>query len=193
MTPGDILMTRKPWRRAALVSALLVLATAAQADTPEESARAYFNALKSTGLGAVADFTHPAELQRFKAMVLPIYQAEAQAGQGELRKLTFGAEATLAQVESAEPAAFMRGFMNIIASRAGAVGLQFESIEVLGSVAEGETVHVLTRMRMAASPMTITKMEVVSLKKQGEDWKLMLSGQFEGMAQALAGRMKPKE
>jgi hypothetical protein len=186
-------MFRKPWRFIALGTVLLVLATAAKAGTPEDSARAYFNALKSTGIGAVADFTHPAELLRFKAMVLPIYQAEAQAGQGELRKLTFGAEATLAQVESAEPAAFMRSFMNIIASRAGAVGLQFESIEVLGSVAEGETVHVLTRMRMAASPMTITKMEVVSLKKLGEDWKLMLSGQFEGIAQALAGRMKPKE
>ena len=186
-------MACTPWRRAATIATLLVLAAAAQAGTPEESARAYFTALKSAGMGAVADFTHPAELQRFKAMVLPIYQAEAQAGQGELRKLTFGAEATLAQVESAEPAAFMRGFMNIIANRAGAVGLQFESIEVLGSVAEGETVHVLTRMRMAASPVTITKLEVVSMKKLGDDWKLMLSGQFEGMAQALSGRMKPKE
>jgi hypothetical protein len=169
---------------AALASPLI-----AQPLTPEDAARGYFLALKEHGASEVADHMHPAELVRFKEMLLPIYQAEFDSGRSELRDATFGKESTLADVKKSDPKLFMSNFMKAIGAWTG-VQPTFDAVEVLGIVPEDQLMHVVTRVKVGSAPITITKMEVVTLKSYEGRWMLMLSGQFEGVAQALSSRAK---
>ena len=173
-----------------LIYAVATLAVA-QSQKPEEVARDYFLALKARGVSEVATYMHPAELSRFKEMLLPVYQAESEAGKSELRDATFGNGSSLADVQQADPKLFMSNFMKAIGARAG-VQPTFDSIDVLGVIPEDQLMHVVTRVKVGSPPVSVTKMEVVTLKVHDGKWMLMLSGQFEGIAQALAARAKAK-
>ncbi len=155
--------------------------------SPEELTRDYFNALKLMGFGAIAPYTHPVERSRFKAMMLPFYVEEARAGQVELLHMTFGQNATLGEVQAADPYVFMNNFFRSLEQRMPA-NVQFERIEVLGTVAEGEIMHVLARVTVATEGVTFTKLEVLSLRRYEGEWMVMLAAQYEGLAQALGAR-----
>ncbi|KAA3635765.1 MAG: hypothetical protein DWP97_04145 [Calditrichaeota bacterium] len=64
--------------------------------------------------------------------------------------------------------------------------------EILGNVKEGDTlVHVVTRSTATMMGTTITKMEIASLKKSGDSWKMLLSAEFENFGmqfQQMMGR-----
>jgi len=61
------------------------------------------------------------------------------------------------------------------------------SLEILGTVREGEIVHVVLRYGFAAANGVKKKqMQVVSTKPLGKEWKLMLTGELEGMASAAS-------
>jgi 2-C-methyl-D-erythritol 4-phosphate cytidylyltransferase len=54
---------------------------------------------------------------------------------------------------------------------------------LVGHVLEGNDVaHVVFRMRVAADGVTITKVQAMSLRRLGPTWRVLLSGDFEGLA-----------
>jgi len=153
------------------------------ASSPEQVVKEYMAALKAEGMGAVARYIHPDELKRFKAMLMPMLRRDATQKSEVIRGL-FGADATLASVEAMPPSDFLSSFMRI-------AGEQLEDakigdVEILGSVRENETVHVVARTGTSIKGVTIKGMEVISVKRAGADWKLALSGDLEGMAAALS-------
>lgn len=155
--------------------------------SPEQLARDYFNALKLMGFGAIAPYTHPVERSRFKAMMLPFYFEEARTGQSELLRMTFGQDASLTDVQAADPYVFMNSFFRSLETRMPA-NVQFDRIEVIGSVPEDDLMHVLVRVAVATEGVTVTKFEVLSLRKYEGDWMVMLATRYDGLAQALASR-----
>lgn len=170
-----------------LVSLVMAPAVAAPV-APESIARAYFAALNERGMGSIAEFMHPDELLRFKEMLLPLYEAEAEQGGGDLRKQTFGDKATLADVKNASPAAFMRRFLAPMAEQMKAGGVIFDRVDVLGAVREGEVAHVVARIHIGVGDAAMSQMDVISMKPMdGGSWGIMLTGQMEGMARALRG------
>jgi hypothetical protein len=182
---------RNVWT-ALLAAALMCLAgpaRAAPAAKPESVVQDYFAALQQNGLTSAADFMHPDELRRFKEMIFPILAAEDAAGRHDLREAMFGANATMGDAESASPADFLRAFMRFVAARMSDAKPHFDRIEVLGAIPEGDVVHVVTRVYVGVGDLAVRQMEVVSLKPSGDDWKLMLTGQMEGLAQALRARV----
>lgn len=164
--------------------------SAAAPVAPEAIARAYFSTLKERGLASVAEFMHPDELLRFKTMMLPFFQAEAEAGKHDLLAGLFGAKATLADVENASPSAFMRKFLAPMAQQMSEAGAGFDRVEIVGSVREGELAHVVARIHVGVGEMAVTQMDVISLKPMEGSWGLMLTGQMEGLARALRGAGK---
>ena len=65
----------------------------------------------------------------------------------------------------------------------------FDKIEVLGSIPEGEVVHVVTRVQIGVGVLAVRQMEVISVKPAGEVWRVMLTGQIEGFAQMVRARV----
>jgi hypothetical protein len=174
-------------RRSFFLVALFLLTGAASASTesPESVVREYFAELKSKGLAAVSAHMHQDELARFKSMLLPIFQPDGAPNHKELVAGFFGPEATPESVAAVPPTEFMNAFMALAGRQMGSLNMRFGDSEVVGSVQEGEVTHVVTRMRTGTAELTVTQMEVISLRKEGTRWRLLLTGRFEGMAQAF--------
>ncbi|MEM9594087.1 MAG: hypothetical protein AAGD06_07480 [Acidobacteriota bacterium] len=164
-------------------------ADAAALEGPEAAASAYFTSLQNEGMGSIVDHMHPEELGKFKAMLQPVFEAAARIGDRGILDMTFGPEATIEEVQGSSPAQFMASFMRIIEAQLGGQGLNFDEIEVLGTVPEGEVSHVLTRVKVGAAGVYMTKLEVISFRRDGDRWGMMLTGQMEGIAQALRANL----
>lgn len=161
----------------------------AQEEELESVARAYFDVLQTEGMTSVGRFMHPDALGAFKEMLVPVFEAEAAAGQGQLRAMTFGGAATIDDVRSQDPESFMNGFMNIVAAQAGDARISFDKLEMLGVVSEGEQRHLLVRITVGADVVTLTEFEVLSFLPFEGSWRLQLNGEMQGLAAALASQL----
>jgi hypothetical protein len=180
-------MRNKSSIRALLLVSLWSLATglAQAAGTPEAAVKEYMAALQKDGMVAVSRFLHPDELKRFKEMLLPMFRKDA-AAKSEVIHGIYGAEATLTSVEAMPPAEFMDGFMRLAGEQLA--GATFGDADVLGTVSEKDVVHVLARATTRIKELQVKTVTVVSTRKSGADWKLMLTGELEGLATALAAQ-----
>jgi len=80
--------------------------------------------------------------------------------------------------------AFLRGAMAQVGQ------LDFTKIEVLGAVPEGPSVqHVVTRTHVSVGSMSTQAMEVISFKKAGSTWKIMMQAKMKGMADQIRNAM----
>ena len=175
----------------ALLAACSACQLANAQSRPEDVALAYADAVRTRGLDAIPEYIHPDELARFKKMLLPVL-VDSPIGEG-LRTVAFGAEATPESVSALSDADFMRGFMAFTGQQMKQLGVKFGSMAVVGAVHEGEVVHLVTRNTAGAAGVQMTAMEVVSLKPYQQSWKLLLSGQLEGMAQAMKAQAQALE
>lgn len=156
-----------------------------QATAPEALTREYFHALRDRGLGSTADFLHPDELARYKETMLPLFEAEAAAGESALRRTVFGPDTSIEEVREVPPARFLRTFLEEVARQSGEP-IRFEELKVIGSLPEGEDlVHVLVRFRLGSGEVGATSLEVVSFRRYEETWRMLLTGELEGFARAV--------
>jgi hypothetical protein len=173
-------------RLSLLLSLLLGVGSAfASTESAEAAVRDYHADLQSKGLRSVSAHMHRDELLRFKEMLLPIFQPEGPPNHKELVAGFFGPDATPESVAAAPPAVFMNAFMSIAERQLETLNYRFGDSEVVGSIQEGDVTHVLTRVRGGAAELKVTQMEVVSVRKDGAHWRLLLTGRYEGMAQAF--------
>jgi len=185
----------------AFAVAMLSISTSAAAPhpSPEELVSLYYLKLGEADMTALADYMHGAELAKFREMMLPVFEAGFAAGgdPGPLRAFTRGD--TLQQVQAYSPKEFFSRFLRwVMVMKPGMDQvLKQSSIKPIGHVAEqspdGEVIHVVFRMTSRVEGVTVSKLSVMSLQKDGEAWKLLLTGEIEGVAQALQRQMKSRD
>ncbi|AXK71258.1 hypothetical protein DWG18_02440 [Lysobacter sp. TY2-98] len=164
--------------------------TVSAAESPEEVERGYVEAVRTKGMTAVPEFIHPDELARFQSMLLPVLSGETPAAKN-LRAAFFGPSASAQSVQTMSPVEFMRALMGFAEGQMKAMNVKVGDSQILGSVKEGEVVHLVTRNTAGAGSLQVTQLEVVSLKPYQNTWRLLLSGKLEGMAQALKAQAAP--
>lgn len=139
---------------------------------------------------------HLEHLDRFKEMLLPLFEMSLEEGEDRsFVDMTFGKEATLEDIRKASGKEFMGTFMLLFEAQLQG-DISFNSIDVLGSIPEGDVIHVLARMEVGAVGIEMRQMEVLSFHRQGDDWLVSLTGEMEGIAQALraqAGLIKERQ
>lgn len=170
--------------------AVCVAQPAQTAQTPEEVARAYLDAIQSEGFASIASFIHPDERERFRSMLLPLMLGDHEQAKG-LRAAFFGPAATPESIGSMDAESFMRGFLVAMSAGIQSMKISLGDYTVIGSIREGELVHVVTRSTAGTDVFKVTKVEVMSLKLYKDSWRLLLAGELEGLAQALKARAKP--
>ncbi|MBI5143432.1 MAG: DUF2059 domain-containing protein [Nitrospirae bacterium] len=179
------------------IAAGILLAPEKQAEiiyrTPEEAVQAYFLAMRDGGLAATGRLLHPEALARFREILLPLVEIQDSDGQNLIMSVFFGADATIDSVRAKKPLEFYTSFMNVASVMSGMSLVNIGGFEIVGSVAEGDMVHVVVRGQASAGPITTGGMEVASLKRDGEGWKILLNRNIEGFAEALRqlGNQKP--
>ncbi len=157
--------------------------------TPEEVAREYTATIRDEGIAAGVRYLHPDELVRFKDMLYPAFTVEGNAGSEALLKGIFGEKATPKSVRAMTAEEFVRGFLGMFETQIKSMNITFGEMEILGSVVEGDVVHLVTRINAGMPEFTLVQMEVVSLKPHGDTWGLMLSGQLDGFGQAIRSQL----
>ncbi|MCU0834604.1 MAG: hypothetical protein MUC77_09225 [Chromatiaceae bacterium] len=175
---------------------LLSTATLAE-ERPEDVAARYLEAVRDRGFAAGADFLHPDEMARFQQLLVPVLESEQAAGGRALLNATFGRDATLLSARLADPADFLRRFARVMAVRAPDQPTGFDQLQILGTVNEGETIHVLARLRTALPDGPSDRLVVVSLRPFEDGWRVMLSPEIEQAARAMveplpSGRQRPR-
>ncbi|MEM8931157.1 MAG: hypothetical protein AAGE94_08275, partial [Acidobacteriota bacterium] len=73
------------------------------------------------------------------------------------------------------PEDFFSGFIRMIEAQMEGAELEFDELDVLGHVPEGDNVHVLTRMTVGVEELSMTQLEIVSMRPFGNSWRMQLT------------------
>lgn len=175
-----------PGRVLAASAALIILAcsgAAAQTESPEEVSRRYFEAMEKSDWKANAALMHPDELARFRAVFMPLMDSPKGAeGAQEL----FGLNSTAEFAKLSDQEVFEKFLVTVMGRSDMSELLSTMRSTVIGSVMEGkDTAHVLYRMRMDVFGTEVVEIEVSTLKRYGDTWRLALDKDTEGMAESI--------
>jgi hypothetical protein len=181
-----------------LVLFALALPTALRASpSPEEVANGHLIATKEADWAAYTASLHPEALKRFKAMMIPAAEAAKAAnnpaGKNILERIFDNAD--IAKLKAAPPAEFFQIFItNWSAKNRGFTQtMKNATVQMLGHVSEGgRQAHAVYRMTIPTGSAKVTKVEVISLEKDGEVWKCQLTSELENLAGSLMRQLKAK-
>ena len=182
------------------ILAFFALALTALAATPEEIAKGYMEAVKSGDMEQVATYMHPAALEKFKGILVQVAEvvatadADADPKKNTAIKVLFGDEKPQAAKDAAPKELFVRFMGNITK----AIPLMRQMLanstyDFIGHVDEGANqTHVIYRATLTTGGATVTKMEVLTLKRDAEEWKVMLTGDIESLVGGLTRQFQKK-
>ena len=170
-------------RLAATAVLLLLMASPASAsptETPEAYIARSLDAVRADGMGAVADFMHPDEGARVRAKAAPLFDLQDTDGK-EVRNV-FGEQSMAAL----PPLEFMRVFLHdAFGNTEKVAALRIGQPQMLGSVREGDVVHVVMRGAFQARGVDVTRLQVISVRPNGDGWGLLLTGDLEELAERM--------
>jgi hypothetical protein len=161
-----------------------------RAETPEAVTRQFGAAMRVNDWVGTAQLMHPDALAHFRGMFMPILAADST---GQLCRRLFDTSST-AEVAALPDAELFARFFRTLVSGTPELGGMFAGADLIpvGHVLEGNDIaHVVFRMKVATDGVTITKVQAMSLRRSGPTWRVLLSGDFEGLAAALARRGGP--
>jgi hypothetical protein len=169
-----------------LVLILVLFSNFASAETSTDRAKMYFSDIENRNFTAAAEHFDPVQLKEFRKM-MEFYKEIPPEAQKQFIQTFFGAEQTLESMETVTDTEFFSGLFSFIMKQADAAGgLSFDGIEILGEVKEGKHVsHLVTRNRVSVGELEMEAMEVISLKKVGDEWRVLMSGKIKGLPQQL--------
>jgi len=166
----------------------------AEQDTPEAVAKAYVTATQTGDWAKAASFMHPDSLAQLKKVFEPIFAHEKAS---EVAGPIFGVKSR-AEFDQASGAQMFEKLMSgVVAAVPGFNKVMDKvSFDIIGRVTETpEVVHLVYRaqaplddFQLKGAPditknITFSKMEVMTLKRYENTWRLTLPGELEGMAQ----------
>ncbi len=138
---------------------------------------------------------HPEALQKFRTILMPSIEGIVPPDKPDTVNL-FGKILVMDSLRNLTDKEFFVDMMNIVFSLSPDIGATFMSMQnsMVGAIADGsDLVHVVVHTDMNVGGREIKEMNVITLKKDGADWKHMLSPKIEGiilMVQQTLNQMK---
>lgn len=156
--------------------------------TPESVAIAYFEALQNNRLNDLAGYMHLEALNRLRAMLMPVIEQGPKDKDESKQALSmFDGVKSIEELKALSP----QGFFTSLFKGISAVYPDMHKIyantkfQTIGHVIEGDVVHVVYRGSTSINGASMTQLEVVSLKQQGSNWRLLLTGEMENLGNLL--------
>jgi hypothetical protein len=162
-------------------------ATPSSGDTPEAVGRQYAQAMRAGDWSKAAGLMHPEALRKLRALMAPIAEADSS---GEVARTLFQVQSARELATLSDAELFTRLFAFLMTrSPELKESLGGADMTMIGHVAEGpDVVHVVYRFRMPVRGITVEKIETMSMRRNGESWRVLLTGDIEGLAAALRAR-----
>ncbi|HEX6038482.1 hypothetical protein [Longimicrobium sp.] len=171
----------------ALLVALLAFAPGLRAqDTPEQVVQQYFDTFVRGDYAANVALMHPDALTDLQEMMSGMVALVGTEGDdGQLREM-FGVQ-SMEEFNRLTPAQLferlLRWQLDKPEMREVLSGAQ---TTVLGHVMEGDSLaHVVYRMRMEVGAMSVDQVQVAPVKQSNGQWRVLLTGTFAGMMNAV--------
>lgn len=157
------------------------------AEAPESVATRYGAALRGGDWHAVARLMHPTAVAQFRSLFTPIVAADSS---GQAAQALFGVASAAEVAKLPDAEMFARLFGTLAEKQPGFREMMSGStMTVIGHVAEGPDVaHVVYRLHMSMGGMSIDKTDVLSMRRTGQTWGVLLSADLQGLAAALRQR-----
>jgi hypothetical protein len=152
--------------------------------TPESTATLFLRSVRAIRWGAAAQFVHDETLDRFRATVTMIADAD---GTGALRRFLGGTDsAGLVHLEP--PEVFDRALRAVVDDLPGLMHALYDrDDEVVGHVVEGtDTAHVVYRTTARISG-AVSEVKVMQLRRSTAGWRVSWSDELEVLDAALRG------
>jgi hypothetical protein len=177
-------------KRVILIIALLIFAGAAAATPgPEELSEIYFEHLKNQEWDAVAGLFTVESRGDFRGFMNSIFEMAPAEEQTEIYQMLFQAEVSDEEVAAMSDQDYLAAFLGGVMAQAMGAGINFDSIEIIGTVPEEPNLmHVLARINLtmsATADKPIGMIDVVSWEEGEEGWGLMLSGEIKALGESI--------
>lgn len=161
-------------------------------ETPEAMAIRHFDAFKNNDMIEVANCMYEPDMVKMKQNLLPAVEKTFATDPGGISRDAAAMRLFLGnddiEVLRAEPPRdFFIRFMNWVV-RVNPMALKMVAggtIQPLGHIMEGDTAHVVCRVNLEVLSMQVSQMKVVSVKKDGDEWRVLLGGDIEGLARMM--------
>jgi hypothetical protein len=179
--------------------ALLALSAPCFSETPEAIAQQYLTAMSEMRIEALADTMHPAALDRFKQILGQVSQAisaiDPEKRPNTVIRALFGDDGPDAVLAEPPREVFVRFMANLTTFVPQIREMQGGSEhEIIGHVDEGGNLcHVVFRATLKRGSTGISKMAVLSLKRDGTSWKVLLDDDLAKLITGLGQRMGTPE
>lgn len=168
-----------------LLLLVLALPVAAQEETPEAVAKAYLLASQNGDWAKAASFMHPEALGSLKRTLAAIVRLDKK---NEMGKQLFNLKDNAEFEELSPEAVFERMITGLTAS----IPMLKEMLSgsqttIIGQVTEApDMMHIVYRMEMKMQNAPVNKLAVMSMKKSGNTWRMLLSGDMEAAFTSLS-------
>jgi hypothetical protein len=151
--------------------------------TPQEVLLTTVELTKKGDWAGFARIMHPEALADLRRMFRPL----VEAGTEQIGKPFFGIESIKEFDALSDPALFERFMSNLTKLPGVAEALGSAEASVIGTVEEApDLAHVVYRGIAKAEGVTVSKTNVITLRRANGEWKALLNGSIEGMAARLA-------
>jgi hypothetical protein len=180
-------------KRTAMILVLALSAFGAMAETPTERAQMYFDALKAADYKAAAGHVDVGQLAEFREAI-SFYKLIPEPDQRKFIATFFGHDRTPEFVDGLSDANVFSAILAFIFERAIAADMTLEGTDILGSVEEGVNLrHLVTRTRTNVGKIESSSMEVVTVSRSGEGWRVMMSGRLKGLPAQMKAAFARKQ
>jgi hypothetical protein len=162
-------------------------------EPPEAVAHSYIRAMADQRINVVADAMHSTALERFKVIISGVADALAAAPPErkpptKLLNALFGDEGPAATKTLPARDVFVRFMTNLTTFvpqiREMEAGSEYQ---IIGHLDEGiNHTHVVFRATLRRGRAELSKMAVLSLKREGDEWKVLLTDDLEALVSGLA-------
>lgn len=155
--------------------------------TPIELTKASHNDMINKNWSRLGDYYDDTSLAEFRKGFDFLFALPDKGMQNKIIINFFGNGKSVETIKRMDNATFFENIFSGLMKSAAVFGqMQFDSLQVLGSVKEGDNQeHVLTRNIVTIGKVEIKQMEIVSFKKINGQWKMVLSDRVKGLSSQI--------
>ena len=170
----------------AVAMVALVPGVRAQESTPEAVAASYLSAMQAADWAGMAKLMHPDALHQLREFLAPLF-ASAVPEADAFRQQFLGVR-TASEAAALSATTVFANFVRALNARdpTAAQALSEAIIHQIGHVTEDTDVaHVVYRATLDLEGLMVTNVNVLTLKRSGDAWRVLLTGDYSALATAL--------
>lgn len=160
-------------------------------ESPEKLVERYTDYVASNTIWKACKLYRDKDLHTFKEELMPVFQAESNSGKQEARVLYFGEKSSLDSINRMSEIQFCENVLQV-STQLAAPPESYEMLKlaIIGKVMEGEhTAHVVVRYFIEQTDISFQNVEVETVFKEGNTWKLTMPEAMASMGELFQKAM----